>query len=152
MWTNINKCQIRVGARVPAARMKGEHVLWIVAVKACPSNKALFIGTAGSINPVNMWTIKIASIENGVREHWEIRRLQSRKWRFVDIDNSITINVLAQPLSLRCSWILINKGSILAGHGRTWQGHASYLKKTQLVQSLVLLAYLHKCSEFPEEE
>ena len=38
-------------------------------VKACPSNKALSIGTAGSITPVDMQTIKIASIENGVREH-----------------------------------------------------------------------------------
>ena len=48
--------------------MKGGHVLWVVegdkAVKACPSNMALFIGTAGSITPVSTWTIEIASIEN----------------------------------------------------------------------------------------
>ena len=53
--------------------MKGSHILWVVkrdkAVKACPSNKVLSIDTAGSITPVGMWTIKIASIENGVREH-----------------------------------------------------------------------------------
>ena len=53
------------------------------AVEACPSNKALSIGTAGSITAVEMWTIKIASIENQVREHWEIRRLHSCRWRFV---------------------------------------------------------------------
>ena len=79
--------------------MKSGHVLWVLerdrAVRACLSNQALSIGTAGSITPVDMQTIKIASIENGVRKHWEIRRLQSSRWRFVDIDDSITINVHA---------------------------------------------------------
>ena len=42
--------------------------------------------------------------------------------------------------------------SILTGHGQMWQGNASCLKKTQLVQSLVLLAYLHKCSGSSEVE
>ena len=104
------------GASIPAARMEGGHVFWVVekdkAVKACPSNKTLSIGTArhGTAGPVDMGTIKIASIKNGVREHSEMRRLQSRRWRFVDIDDSITINVHAQPLGLRCSWRLINNG------------------------------------------
>ena len=94
--------------------MKSGHVRWVVerdkAVKACPNNKVLSIGTAGSITPVDMRTIKFASIDNGVREHWGIRRLQSRRWRFVDIGDSITINVHALPLSFRYSWRLINKG------------------------------------------
>ena len=85
------------------ARMKGGHILWIVesekANKACPSNKAVSVSITGSITLVDMRTIKIASIENGVKEHWKIRCLQSCRWRFVDIDNSITINVYAQPLS-----------------------------------------------------
>ena len=114
VWTSTDKCQIRVGASVPAARIKGGHSLWVVkrdkAVKACPSKRVLSIGTAGSITAIDMRTIKIASIENGVRDHWEIRRLQSRRWKFVDIDDSITINVHAQPLSFRCRWRLINKG------------------------------------------
>ena len=111
VWTNTDKCQIMVGTSIPAARMKCGHVFWVVekdkAVKACPSNKTLSIGTAG---PVDMGTIKIASIKIGVKEHSEMRRLQSRRWRFVDIDDSITIKVHAQPLGLRCSWRLINKG------------------------------------------
>ena len=57
--------------------MKGGQFLWVVerdkVVKACPSNKALFIGTAGSITPVDKRTIKIVNTENGVREHREIR-------------------------------------------------------------------------------
>ena len=83
VWTNTGKCQIRVGASVPAARMKAGHVLWVVekdkVVQACPSSKALLIGTAGSITPVYRWTIKITSIENRVRKHREIRRLQLRR-------------------------------------------------------------------------
>ena len=113
----LEKCQIRVGVSVPAARMKGGYVFWVVkmdkAVKASSSNKTLSIDTAGSLIPVNMWTIKIASIKNGVREHWNIRRLQSRRWRFVDIDDSTTINVHAQPLSLQCSRGLINTDPFL---------------------------------------
>ena len=84
--------------------MKGHHIFWVMergkAVKACPSNKALSIGTAGSITSVDMWTIEIASIENGVREHWEIRHLQSHRWWFLDVYDSIVINIHAQPLSL----------------------------------------------------
>ena len=80
---NTDKCQIRVSASVPAAKIKGGHDLWVVerdkAVKVCPSNKALSIGTASSITQVDMWSIKISSIERVMREHWEIRRLQSRR-------------------------------------------------------------------------
>ena len=50
--------------------MKGRHVGWVVerhkAVKVCPSNKPLSIGTAGSITPVDMQTLKVTSIDNGV--------------------------------------------------------------------------------------
>ena len=71
VWTNTDKCQIRVGASVPTTRIKGRHILWVVerdkAVEACPRNRELSIGTAGSITPDGIWAIKIASIENGVR-------------------------------------------------------------------------------------
>ena len=50
----------QIGASVPAARMKGGHVLWVVdrfkIVKTCPSNKALSIRTAGCISSVDLWT------------------------------------------------------------------------------------------------
>ena len=98
--------------------MKGGHALWVAerdkAVKACPSNKALCISTAGTITSVDMWTIKIASIENGVREHWEIRRLQSRRWRFVDTDNFITITTTTSPMQLETN----QQRSNLAGHDK----------------------------------
>ena len=57
--------------------MKSGDVLWVVdrdnVVKAFPRSKALSIGTAGSKILVDMRTIKIASIENGVRKLCEIR-------------------------------------------------------------------------------
>ena len=150
---------IRVDASVPAARIKVNHVLFVEerdkAVKASPSNKALSIDTDGCITPVDMWTIKIASIENRMMEHREIKRLQSRRWRFVDIDYSIIINIHAQPLSLRCSWRLINKGpfqSVMDKRGEAKNKRVFCLKKAQPVQSLVLLVYLQKCNVSPKGE
>ena len=102
--------QNMVGASIPATRIKGGHIFWVAERdKTRPSNKVLSIGTAGSTNPVDVRTIKIASRENGVREYWETRRLESRRWRLVNTDDSTTINVHAQPLILRCSRRLINK-------------------------------------------
>ena len=56
-----------------------------------------------------MTTVKIASVQTGVRKHWEIQGSQSR-WRwFVDVDYFIAINVHTQPLDLRCRWRLVQK-------------------------------------------
>ena len=41
------------------------------------------------------------------------------------------------------------KACILVARGQTWQGHASCLKKTQLVGSLVVTTSLHQCSVSP---
>ena len=41
------------------------------------------------------------------------------------------------------------KSYTLVACGQTWQGHASCLKKTQLVGSLEVLTSLHQCSGSP---
>ena len=41
------------------------------------------------------------------------------------------------------------KACISVARGQTWQGHASCLKKTQLVGNLVAPTSLHQCSESP---
>ena len=41
------------------------------------------------------------------------------------------------------------KACTLLTHGQSWQGHASCLKKTQLVGSLEVPTSLHQCSGFP---
>ena len=38
------------------------------------------------------------------------------------------------------------KGSTPVVHGETWQGHASCLRRIQLVGSFVELSFLQKCS------
>ena len=58
VWANTDKRQVSAGASAPAARMKDGNSFLVVerdkAVKACPSKKALSIGTADSITPVDM--------------------------------------------------------------------------------------------------
>ena len=39
------------------------------------------------------------------------------------------------------------KACTLVARGQTWQGHASCLKKTKLVDSLEVPTSLHQCSE-----
>ena len=56
-----------------------------------------------------MMTVKIASVQTGVRKHWEIQGSQSRWQWFVDIDYFIAINAHTQPLDLRCRWRLVQK-------------------------------------------
>ena len=41
---------------------------------------------------------------------------------------------------------IVPKACILVARGQTWQNHASWLKKTQLVDSLEVPTSLHQCS------
>ena len=56
----------------------------------CPASQALPVQTVIIIIPVSVTTVKITSIKTGVRKHLKIQGLQSRWWRFVDIDYFIT--------------------------------------------------------------
>ena len=44
------------------------------------------------------------------------------------------------------------KACISVARGQTWQGHASCLKKTQLVGSLEVPTSLHQCSGSPADD
>ena len=87
---STSKRKIRVSTTILAARMKVGKIFWIIkeskAVNICPSSQALSIHTFGTIAPVSMQAFKITSIKTGVRDHWDIRGLQSCWWRFVDVD------------------------------------------------------------------
>ena len=71
------------------------------------------------------------------------------------VDYFITINLHTQPLDLRCRWRLEIDGDpkacTLVARGQTWKGHASCLKKTQLVGSSEVPTSLHQCSVSPIE-
>ena len=108
---NTSKRKIRVSTTVPAARMEAHRIHCLIkkskAVDTSPISQTLSIPAVGTIAPVSMQATKVASIKTGVREHREIRRLQSFWWRFVDVDYFVPINVQTQPFGLRFKWRLL---------------------------------------------
>ena len=129
--------------------MKAGRILWIIkeskVVSTCPTRQALSIHTVGTIAQVSMRAVKTTSIKTGVRKHREIRSLQLCWWRLAILyPLTSTHNHSVSDLSGDCF-----KNMYLVAHKQTWQGHASGLKRTQLVQSLELLAFPKKCSGFP---
>ena len=110
---STSKRKIKVSTTVPASRMKAGRILRIIkeskAVNTCLTSQALSIPTIGTIAPVSMQAVKLTSMKTGVREHWEIRGLQSCRWRFVEIDYFVPINVNTQTFGLRFKWGLLQK-------------------------------------------
>ena len=75
------------------------------------------------------------------------RILATNRWRFINVDYLIPINVDEQSLSVPCRWKLVEKGPLQATHFRqTCQGRASCLRRTQLVGSSVELTTVQTCS------
>ena len=80
-----------------------------MTINTSPTSQALTVRTVVIVTPVGMMTVKIVSVQTGVRIHWEIQGSKLR-WRwFVDVDYFIAINVHTQPLDLRCRWRLVQK-------------------------------------------
>jgi len=52
------------------------------------------------IAPVDMLAVDVPNIQTGVWERRDGRRCESRAWRFVDVNDLISCDVYAQPLSL----------------------------------------------------
>jgi len=52
-----------------------------------------------AVAPVDMLAVEVANIQTGVWERRNGRRCESRVWRFVDINDLISCDVSAQPLS-----------------------------------------------------
>jgi len=81
------------------------------------------------------------------------RWCESRAWRFVDVNDLISCDVYAQPLSL---WITTQSLSlwyrpvtIPTNREQTWWGCDSYSALTQLVKNWESLACLELCSGAP---
>ena len=97
-----------------------------------------------------MTTVKIASVQTGVGKYWEIQGSQSRWQWFVDVDYFIAINLRPHTTTRSPMSVEIGpKAYISVARGQTWQGHASCLKKTQLVGSSEVPTSLHQCSGSP---
>ena len=51
------------------------------------------------VTPVDMLAIEVANVQIGVWERRDGRRSESRVWRFVDVEDLVSCDVYAQPLS-----------------------------------------------------
>ena len=66
-------------------------------------------GDGWVVTPVDVLAIEVANVQAGV---WERRYgcwCESRTWTFVDVDDLVSCNVYAQPLSLWLFWRLIDQ-------------------------------------------
>ena len=59
------------------------------------------LSSSGDVGtPVDVLAIEVADVQTGVWERQDGRWSESRAWRFVDVDDLVSCNVYAQPLSL----------------------------------------------------
>ena len=61
------------------------------------------------VTPVDVLAIEVANVQAGVWERRDGRWSESRAWRFVDVDDLVSCDVYAQPLSLSLFWRLIDQ-------------------------------------------
>ena len=52
------------------------------------------------VTPVDVLEIEVANVQAGVWERRDGRRSEWQAWRFVDVDDLVSCDVYAQPLSL----------------------------------------------------
>ena len=117
----------------------------------CPGVQALTVKICFGVTLFGMLAVKVTNIQTGVWERRDGCWCESRAWRFVDVNDLVSCNVYAQPLSL---WLLIvletdRPVTIPIAHEQTWQGRGSCSGLTQLVKSWESLAYLRFCSGSP---
>ena len=93
-----------VGADVATAREKTGCFLWVVqqskVVGCYPRVQALTVQGCCIVTPVDVLAIEVANIQTGTWERRDGRWSESRAWRFVDIDDFVSCDIYAQPLSL----------------------------------------------------
>ena len=94
--------QVWVGADVPTAKEETHCFIWVVQqskVVGC-SQESRLSPSGDFVTPVDVLAIEVASVQAGVWERWDGRWSESRAWRFVDVDDLVSCDVYAQPLSL----------------------------------------------------
>ena len=96
--------QVWVGADVPTAREETDCFLWVLQqskVVGCrPGVQALTVRGCCVVTPVDMLAIEVANVQTGGWERRDGRWSTLRAWRFVDVDDLVTCDVYADPLSL----------------------------------------------------
>jgi len=69
-------------------------------VDCCPGVQALTVRRCFAVVPIDMLGVEVANIQTGVWERRDGRWCESRAWRFVDVNDLVSCDVDAQPLSL----------------------------------------------------
>ena len=96
--------QVWVGADVPTAREETGSFLWVVqqskVVGCCSGVQALTVRGYCVVTPLDVLAIEVANVQAAVWERRDGRWSESRAWRFVDVDDLVSCDVYAQPLSL----------------------------------------------------
>ena len=64
------------------------------------SVQALTVRGCCVVTPVDVLAIEVANVQVGVWERRDGRWSELRMWRFVDVDDLVSCDVYAQPLSL----------------------------------------------------
>ena len=111
--TETREGQVWVGTDVPLLREEASCFLWVVqhskVVGCCPGVQALSVRGCFVVTPVDMLAVEVANIQAGVWERRDGRWCESRVWRFVDVNDLISGDVYAQPLSLWLFWRQIDQ-------------------------------------------
>ena len=77
------------------------HLLGPALVVECyPGVQALTVRRCFVVTPVDMLAVEVTNMQTGVWERRDGRWSESRAWRFVDVDDLVSCDVYAQPLSL----------------------------------------------------
>jgi len=101
-WPRLTK--VWVGADVPTAREENGCCLWVLqqskVVGCCPGVQALTVRGCCVVTPVDVLAIEVANVQAVVWERRDGRWSESRAWRCVDVDDLVSCDVYAQPLSL----------------------------------------------------
>jgi len=78
--------------------------LWVVqqskVVGCYPVVQALTVRGCCVVNPVDMLAIEVANVQTAVWKRRDGRSSESRTWKLVDVDDLLSCDVYAQPLSL----------------------------------------------------
>ena len=100
------------GADVPSERA-ASCFLWVIkptkVVGCCPGIQALTVWRCFVVTPVDMLAVEVANVQTGMWERRDGRWSESRAWRFVGVDDLVSYDVYAQPLSLWLFWRLIDQ-------------------------------------------
>ena len=129
--------QVWVDADVPIAREETDCFLWIIqqceVVGCCPGLQALTVRRCFVVTPVDMLAVEVTNIQTRVQKCRDGGCCESQAWRFVDVNDLVSCNICAQPLSL----IILETDRPVTTpttRGQTWQGRGSCSGLTQLVK------------------